>query len=127
VDGGPGYDHKHQAADEGGALARMAGEIARTLLAQLAREGCATDARFRTALRTAYLKEGETALRRSEALSLVNALPHDADAGRILIATFAAQLESSAPNPPPLPPWARLARERPEVAARFYEAASIRE
>jgi len=87
VEGSPGYDHKHQPATT--ALARMAGEIARELFAQLALEGLTVD---RPALAQAYRREASHALRRSAALAQINALPFDSDAERVIVETFAAQL-----------------------------------
>lgn len=87
VDGGPGYDHKHQPAAT--ALAGMAGEIARELFAQLATEGIALDS---AAIDRAYRREAAHALRRSAALARINALPFDAEAERGIVETFAAQL-----------------------------------
>ncbi len=90
VDGGRGYDHKHQPAAT--ALAAMAGEIARELFSQLAAEGCADDAAFRAAVAKAYRSEAEHAVRRSAALARMNALAFDAEAERALVAAFAMML-----------------------------------
>jgi glucosyl-3-phosphoglycerate synthase len=93
VDGGPGYDHKHQPAAT--ALAEMAAEIARELFLQLAAEGLPGDAPFRTAVTAAYRREAAHALHRSASLALINALPFDARAEREIVDTFAQRLESS--------------------------------
>jgi glucosyl-3-phosphoglycerate synthase len=87
VDGGTGYDHKHQPAAT--ALADMAAEIARELLAQLAVEGLATDATFRTTLADAWRREAAHALRRSASLALINGLPFDPAAEAAIVETFA--------------------------------------
>ena len=105
VDGGAGYDHKHQPALAEGGLPAMCGEIARTLLAQLAAEGCRVDASFRAALLGAFRRESEQALRRSEALALMNGLPFDAAAERAIVEAFAAQLDA--------PPGRRARRSPP--------------
>lgn len=124
VDGGAGYDHKHQPALADGGLVAMCGEIARAGLTQLAAEGCTVDGRFRSALLGAYRREGAQALRRSEALALMNGLPFDAAAERAIVEAFASQLATEPGRPrPPLPAWSRLLRERPADAARFLEAA----
>jgi glucosyl-3-phosphoglycerate synthase len=91
VDGGPGYDHKHQPATT--ALADMAEEIAGELFSQLAAEGLPSDTAFRAAVATAYRGEAAHALRRSSHLARINALPFDEFAERIIIETFAARLE----------------------------------
>ncbi|MEI9895832.1 MAG: hypothetical protein WDN28_18605 [Chthoniobacter sp.] len=90
VDGGSGYDHKHQPAAT--ALADMAAEIARELFAQLSAEGLANDAPFHTAVASAYRREADHALRRSANLALINGLPFDEAAEREMLATFARQL-----------------------------------
>lgn len=92
VDGGTGYDHKHQPAAI--ALTGMAAEIARELFTQLTTEGLATDAAFRSAIAHAYRREAAHALRRSAALARINALPFDADAERSIVEAFAAQLDA---------------------------------
>jgi glucosyl-3-phosphoglycerate synthase len=91
VDGGPGYDHKHQPAET--SLARMAGEIARELFAQLALEGLPNDAAFRAAVAAAYRREATHALRRSASLALINALPFDENVERAIVSVFAARLD----------------------------------
>jgi glucosyl-3-phosphoglycerate synthase len=90
VDGGTGYDHKHQPATT--ALATMAREIARELFTQLAAEGLANDAAFHAAVETAYRRESQHALRRSSGLAFINDLPVDVPAEVALVATFARQL-----------------------------------
>lgn len=92
VDGGTGYDHKHQPATT--ALAAMAAEVARELLAQLAAEGLPHDAAFRTALARAYRQEAAHALRRSASLALINGLPFDEASESAIIAAFAGRLEA---------------------------------
>lgn len=90
VDGGPGYDHKHQPAAT--ALAAMTAEIARELFAQLAAEGLANDAGFHAAVAGAYRREAEHALRRSASLALINGLPFDEGAERAIVEAFAERL-----------------------------------
>jgi glucosyl-3-phosphoglycerate synthase len=90
VDGGTGYDHKHQPATT--ALAAMAAEIARELFAQLATEGLPHDASFRASIAHAYELEAAHALRRSANLALINGLPFDESAERAIIAAFTARL-----------------------------------
>ena len=93
VEGGPGYDHKHQPAAT--ALADMAAEIARELLAQLAAEGHATS----PALAAAYRREAAHALRRSASLALINGLPFDTAVESAIVETFAARLEALPDEP----------------------------
>jgi glucosyl-3-phosphoglycerate synthase len=93
VDGGTGYDHKHQPATT--ALAGMAGEIARELFAQLAAEGLARGAAFHAAIAAAYRREATHALRRSASLALINGLPFDETAEQGMLETFARELDAS--------------------------------
>lgn len=90
VDGGAGYDHRHQPAAT--ALAAMAREIAAELFRQCALEGLPDDPAFRAAVATAYRREADLALHRSASLALINDLPFDEPAEREMVATFAAQL-----------------------------------
>ncbi len=90
VDGGAGYDHRHQPAAT--ALAAMAGEIAAELFRQCATEGLPSDAAFRTAVATAYRCEAGLALHRSASLALINDLPFDESSEREMVETFACHL-----------------------------------
>lgn len=91
VDGGAGYDHKHQPAAT--ALAAMSAEIARELFAQLAVEGLPRDAAFRQALAHAYRHEAAHALRRSASLALINGLPFDESSEQAMVEAFASRLD----------------------------------
>ena len=91
VDGGTGYDHKHQPA--GTALADMAVEIARELFTQLATEGVNTATAFRSAVARAYRREASHALRRSAALARINALPFDFTTEQSIVESFATRLD----------------------------------
>ena len=90
VDGGAGYDHKHQPAAT--ALAQMAAEIAAELFRQCATEGLPFDAAFRAAVATAYRREAALALQRSASLALINDLPFDETGETEMVAHFATQL-----------------------------------
>jgi glucosyl-3-phosphoglycerate synthase len=92
VDGGSGYDHKHQPAAT--ALAGMAEEIARELFAQLATEGLASDPGFRAAVARGYRSEAALALRHSASLAMINGLPFDGAAEAAIVEAFAARLEA---------------------------------
>jgi glucosyl-3-phosphoglycerate synthase len=90
VDGGAGYDHKHQPAAP--ALAGMAASIARELFTHLVTEGLPADRALRESIVPAYRREAAHALRRSAALAQINALPFD-EAGEVaVIDLFAEQL-----------------------------------
>jgi glucosyl-3-phosphoglycerate synthase len=90
VDGGSGYDHKHQPAAT--ALAQMAAEIARELFAQLAAEGLPAGAEFQAAVARAYRREADHALRRSAALARINALPFDVIDETSIVQVFSDRL-----------------------------------
>lgn len=114
VDGGSGYDHKHQPVERG--LSAMCGEIAQALYAQLSAEGTRVDDAFRAALTNAFRRESALALRRSAALALVNGLPFDLQAEQSIVDKFTAQLDAPATSAAPgLPAWQRLKRERPDA------------
>ncbi|MEO8353061.1 MAG: hypothetical protein ABI680_15125 [Chthoniobacteraceae bacterium] len=87
VDGGSGYDHRHQPADT--ALAGMAAQLADELFRQLALEGL-TD--LRMGIASAYRREAAHALHRSAALARLNALPFDSAAEASIVDIFAGRL-----------------------------------
>ncbi len=91
VDGGTGYDHKHQPAAT--ALADMAEEIAAELFRQCGLEGMPSDVTFRRAIATAYRREADLALARSASLAVINQIPFDDEAERAIAGAFAARLE----------------------------------
>jgi len=86
VDGGGGYDHKHQPA--AAVVNGMAQEIASELFRQMSVEfPCGPE--IRALVAAAYRRESEQAVRRSSALAKMNHLPFDEEAERALVATFA--------------------------------------
>ena len=91
VDGGGGYDHKHQPATL--ALGGMAQEIAGELFRQITRE-CGPPPQFETAIKQAYQREAELAVRRSGALAQINGLPYDRAAEEALVQTFLGSFRS---------------------------------
>ncbi len=121
VDGGSGYDHKHQCAIS--ALAAMSAEIASTLLAELAAEGLNLDTAWKQALPPAYRREAAQALRRSAHLALINGLPFDEAGEQLIVDTFAAQLETLQPSAfSPLPAWEELFRAEPDFLPQLRNA-----
>ena len=92
VDGGSGYDHKHQPATT--SLAEMCGHIAAELFRQLIAEGLPATLSFRKTLAAAYRREAAHALRRSEALAQINGLPYDLHNEAATVGAFFARLES---------------------------------
>jgi glucosyl-3-phosphoglycerate synthase len=119
VDGGTGYDHKHQPAEAG--LYPMCVQISETLLQQLSTEGCLVDSIFRQTLRKALAKHANEAARRSAALALLNAIPCDVEAEKAAATGFASTLKTTAPTPEagpssgrsPLPSWDSVERASP--------------
>jgi glucosyl-3-phosphoglycerate synthase len=90
VDGGSGYDHKHQPAST--SLAEMTAHIAAELFRQLAAEGLQDSPPFRSALADAYRRESAHSLRRSGALARINGLTYDAAAEETIVAAFHKRL-----------------------------------
>jgi glucosyl-3-phosphoglycerate synthase len=90
VDGGSGYDHKHQPAST--ALAEMAGHIAAELFRQLHAEGMPSSAEAQNAIADAYRREALHALRRSKALARINSLDYDAQSEQDTVTAFHKQL-----------------------------------
>jgi glucosyl-3-phosphoglycerate synthase len=126
VDGGTGYDHRHHPLSEGGALVRMAEEIAGVLFEQLAMEGVNVTPQFRASVARAFEDEAALALRRSRSLAVINGLPFDEAAESGIIAALAAELARGPAAPPPaLPSWTTLAAEEPEWVERFRAAVDL--
>jgi glucosyl-3-phosphoglycerate synthase len=118
VDGGTGYDHKHQPEAEG--LHPMCVQISETLLRQLSTEGCRVDPVFRQTLLRAQFKHGEEAARRSAALAFLNAIPCDLEAEKRAAKGFATTLEGTPQNarpqgPSPLPAWDSVEKAVPHL------------
>ncbi len=123
VDGGSGYDHKHQPAL--GALADMCAQIARTLLGHLAQEGLLLDPPFRHALAEGFQREAALALQRSAKLALINGFPFDNQAEQAIVNAFGAQLQGAGPEPEKmLPAWSTLSRSQPGFARNLARLAS---
>jgi glucosyl-3-phosphoglycerate synthase len=118
VDGGTGYDHKHQPEEAG--LHPMCVQIAETLLRQLATEGCRVDPAFRQTLIRAQVRNGAEAARRSAALAFLNAIPCDVEAEKRAAKGFASTLNAVEPPPlsqgrPHLPAWDSVERTSPDL------------
>jgi len=124
VDGGSGYDHKHQPVELG--LLDMCRQITVALFAQLAAEGMTSTPSFHEAVAAAYRRESALALRRSAALALINGLPFDEAGEEQIVRAFAGVLETPVNPLPilPLPAWSRLLVKKPSEWGEFFEAAS---
>lgn len=118
VDGGTGYDHKHQPAETG--LHPMCLQISETLLHQLSTEGCRVDDSFRQTLLRAQTKHAAEAARRSAALAQINAIPCDLQKERDAAVGFAQTLRAEKPtdslrDTAPLPSWDSVERSQPAL------------
>ena len=118
VDGGTGYDHKHQPAEAG--LHPMCIQISETLLGQLSTEGCRVDSAFRQTLIRAQTRHAAEAARRSAALAFLNAIPCALEAEKLAAKGFAATLRATAPEGPPeiplaLPSWDSVEKAAPSL------------
>ncbi len=124
VDGGSGYDHKHQPAS--GGLLQMCAEIASALLHQIATEGCPLDDSFLHTLRRTLTREGTEAVRRSVALARINGLPLDSAHETATTESFAAALPQCVPGAGlALPPWDSVARFAPETLLALGQQALV--
>ena len=116
VDGGTGYDHKHQPAETG--LHPMCREISETLLRQLSTEGCRVDVPFRQTLLRAQAKHAVEAARRSAALAYMNSIPCLKEEEEKSAQAFASTISTSETgdighHPAPLPSWDSVERSHP--------------
>jgi glucosyl-3-phosphoglycerate synthase len=122
VDGGTGYDHKHQPAETG--LHPMCVEISETLLQQLSIEGCRIDTALRQTLCRTQLKLAAEAARRSAALANLNGIPCDIGTERAVATGFAQTLspkppEGNTPLTSPLPPWDAVEKAHPHLVTEL--------
>ena len=121
VDGGSGYDHKHQPAEA--SLERMCAEIAGTLLEQLSIEGCRVDGRFADSLSHAMQTEAAEAVRRSKILAQINGFPFEVEPETALSQLFLSSMRAL-PEPSrakALPSWQTVERLRPGAITRLRE------
>ena len=110
VDGGSDHDHRHHQELE--VLARMAKQIAATLLAHFVREGVRVDKEFLSAVAANYRREAALALKRSAELALMTGLERDGAAEAQMIDVFAHDLEHPAETgQATLRSWAELLRD----------------
>lgn len=127
------YDHKHQ--DPGidspkpAGLMRMAREIASTVFQGLASEGVPMPQSFFHALRAAYLRTAQDAIRQYSDLSAINGLAYDRHTEDTLAESFTRALEGAAQdflqNPlgaPLIPNWNRVSSAIPDIYRRLREA-----
>ena len=122
VDGGSGYDHKHQLAN--GNLMQMCSEIGAALLQQLQTEGCNIDEPFLALTSMALQRECSEAVRRSSALSKINGLPNSPSHETAIASSFAHCLPKILPRSvPPLPAWECIQRVVPHTLQALLDLA----
>ncbi len=122
VDGGTGYDHKHQPAT--GGLMGMCGQIGGALLEQLRVEGCRVDEAFHGALRLAFQRETVQAVKRSDALAKINGILSDPELEAATAISFTKNLPSETRDQTePLPAWNTVERVRPSTLEAILNGA----
>jgi glucosyl-3-phosphoglycerate synthase len=127
VDGGSGYDHKHQPAEAG--LEKMCIQIASTLLRQLLAEGCRLDARFVDSLSRSMETEFAEAVRRSEILAQINGFAFELAPETALSEMFRASVppilsgiqKPAAASARTLPSWQSVERLRPDALRKLVQ------
>jgi len=85
------YEHKHQALsseDPSAGLLKMAIDIGKSLLRNLATEGLVFDAAFFNTLRTAYQRAAQDAIKKYEDDATINGLVFDRHAERLAVDAF---------------------------------------
>jgi hypothetical protein len=114
VDGGTGYDHKHQPAT--GGLLGMCEQIATTLLQQLAIEGCKVDHTIHETLLRTLQRETAQAVKRSNALARLNGITANPAQEIADALHFTNTLPSGTlPAPRALPSWEMVERLQPSA------------
>lgn len=122
VELGPNYEHKHRPLDGTvGALAGMAAEVARTLLAGWRAEGVSLDAGGTAVLLQAYARTSAEAVERHAHDALLNGLSADAageaEAIRVFHRVLGEVLTESPTTPIRLPAWKHVFEKWPEARA----------
>jgi len=133
---GSGFEHRHRALDSQpsdavpeAALAGMAQDIVRTLLAALGEHGVAFNAATLAEVGAAYKRAAALAIRRYADDARMNGLAFDADGEMAAAARFAGVLALAAedilahvPADPALPPWHAVFSGSPELRSHLLEA-----
>jgi glucosyl-3-phosphoglycerate synthase len=126
------YEHKHQSLsseDASKGLARMAGDIAKSLFRTLASEGLVFSVDDFRSLEVRYIRIAQDMIARYYADSLLNGLKFDRHAEELAVATFARSLRMAAtefiedPTGLPLiPNWNRVLAAIPEFFELLQDA-----
>ncbi|TWT89060.1 Glucosyl-3-phosphoglycerate synthase [Pseudobythopirellula maris] len=127
------YDHKHQPMsleDKTSGLMKMASDILRNLFRTLASRGMVFGRGHFIALRAAYLRIAQDAIRQYHADSLMNALNYDRHSEEQAIEAFAELITATgeAVNDDPsgsaaLPTWTRVVTTLPDFQQRLRQIA----
>ncbi|HTN43638.1 MAG TPA: glycosyl transferase [Nitrospiria bacterium] len=99
VDLSDNYEHKHQALsseDPQTGLMKMAIDIAKSLLRNLATEGLVFDAAFFNTLRTAYQRAAQDTIKKYEDDAIINGLVFDRHAERLAVEAFTRAIRIAA-------------------------------
>jgi glucosyl-3-phosphoglycerate synthase len=99
VDLSENYEHKHQALsseDPQTGLMKMAIDIAKSLLRNLATEGLVFDAAFFNTLRTAYQRAAQDTIKKYEDDAIINGLVFDRHAERLAVEAFTRAIRIAA-------------------------------
>ncbi|HXZ25970.1 MAG TPA: glycosyl transferase, partial [Nitrospiria bacterium] len=92
------YEHKHQALsadDPQQGLMKMAIDIAKSLLRNLATEGLVFDTAFFNSLRTAYLRAAQDAIKKYEDDATLNGLAFDRHEERTAVEAFTRAIKAA--------------------------------
>jgi glucosyl-3-phosphoglycerate synthase len=125
------YEHKHQPLVKGRpseGLARMAGDIAKTLFRVFSQDGVVLSNAFFRTLLAAYIQEAKKAIEKYHALSLINGLHYDRHNEIESVESFVDALRGAVSEfvqdpvgVPMLPAWARVVAAIPDFQDRLRE------
>ncbi len=120
------YDHKHRGLSEhdpSRGLHRMAGDIAASLIRNLASYGVTFDAGFLNTLIAAYVRTAQDAVASYHADALLNGLHFDRHGEEVAVETFSRALRAAGlgfvrdpMGAPQIPNWSRVHAASPQVS-----------
>lgn len=128
------YEHKHQPLfikDAKKGLLKMAIDIVKTLLQNLASLGIIISSDLIKTLKIAYHTEARKESKKFEDLSKINSLKYDRHSEGICIETFIKAIDyaydeyNKASNPVFIPPWIRVSYAIPEFFNELLEAVEL--
>jgi glucosyl-3-phosphoglycerate synthase len=126
------YDHKHQPLSETDAslgLNKMVGDIAGSLIRNLASYGVELDAGFLNTMTTAYVRTAQDAIARYSDDAALNGLLFDRHQEELAVETFSAALRRAGLDfvrdpmgAPQIPNWSRVIAAMPDFLDDFRQA-----